>query len=81
MTSCRGEVGLNTYPQGPAGEAGTNGGKGICSTEDEISIREENTMSKKVFLAQMQLFVKCCSNTKTEMWKMSGLFCSDDEEI
>lgn len=32
MTSCRGEVRLNAYPQGPAGEPGTNGRKGICST-------------------------------------------------
>lgn len=33
MTSCRGEVGLAyVYPQGPAGEPGTNGERGICST-------------------------------------------------
>lgn len=33
MTSCRGEVRLNTYPQGPAGEPGSNGRRGICSVE------------------------------------------------
>lgn len=32
MTSCREEAGLNTYPQGPAGEPGTKGRRGVYST-------------------------------------------------
>ncbi|KAG7225805.1 hypothetical protein INR49_014456 [Caranx melampygus] len=34
MTSCREEAGLNTYPQGPAGEPGTKGRRGQRDGEE-----------------------------------------------
>lgn len=70
MTSCRGEVGLNTYPQGPAGEPESNGERDFCSTGgwDIYQGGKYNAWS-------------AATTRGLKIWKMSPLFWPDDEEI
>lgn len=64
MTSCRG---LNTYPQGPAGEPGTNGRRGLCSTGGwDIYQKGKYNVWKGNSWHTWGSFVKCCNNTWTE---------------
>lgn len=69
MTSCRREVGLNTYPQGPAGEPGTNGRRCVWSTGGwDICQGRKIKCLKRSFLAQMKLKCGKCLLRFDLMW-------------